>query len=62
MHNFTREAIEECRKYGSPDEELKEPDKLLRVVEREDKLLGELRGLTTEADITKLSNAIIVFK
>ncbi|XP_039263482.2 uncharacterized protein LOC120339424 [Styela clava] len=57
-----RQSIDDCRRFGAPEADLKNPEKVLRVIEREDLLLAEMRSLTAEGDIAKLSNAIVVFK
>ena len=57
-----REALEECKKHGSTEEELESSEKLLRAIEREDKMLAELRDIAAEEDLAKLVAAIAIFK
>ena len=57
-----REALRQSAQYGVEEEHIKSGEKLLKVVEREDQLLKEMRNLMALRDSSKLLEAIAVFR
>ena len=57
-----RDSLRLCSKYEVEEEQIKAGEKLLKTVEREDKLLEEIRDLMEKKDSPKLLEAIAVFR
>ena len=57
-----RDALRQCAQYGVEEMQIKEGDKLLKIVEREDQLLQEMRELIALRNSSKLLEAIAIFR
>jgi len=57
-----REALRQSAQYGVEEEQINAGEKLLKVVEREDQLLKEMKELIVLKDSSKLLEAIAVFR
>ncbi|CAK8681135.1 unnamed protein product [Clavelina lepadiformis] len=57
-----KDALRECSQYGVDEKEIRDGEKLLKLVEREDQLLRQMRELMVLRDSTKLLEAIAIFR